>query len=71
MHNWVDKEKNGTLIWMEFKYELTHLIYKICKFYKKKQDLMGFRLLSAMMVIGLEDFAHVFGKLSTPYVMFE
>ena len=36
MHNWVDKEKNGTLIWMEFKYELTHLIYKICKFYKKK-----------------------------------
>ena len=45
MHIWVDKEKNDSLIWMEFRKVLTHLIYKICKFDKKvfRQKKASFR----------------------------
>ena len=42
MHVWVDKEKNDCLIWMEFRYVLTHLKYKICKFETNFRQKKGF-----------------------------
>ena len=46
MHIWVGKEKNDTLIWMEFRlYVLTHLKYKIRRFDNKifRKKMASFR----------------------------